>query len=165
MEAIAAYGPSRQSCQGRKSPDHGQRTPPRGTENYLAADQRRHDDRHLQGPLTNDLLGGHIAVAFNTLGPAMGNIQSGLLRVLAVAGPKRSGLLPEVPTAEQSGLPGFEAAVRYGLLAPARTPRPIMDRINEELQAIAPPRAASRSQAHRRTTPPTSRASRRNGAR
>jgi len=120
-------------------------TPPPGTENYLAAELFKSmtgADMTIvtykgTGPLTNDLLGGHIAVAFNTLGPAMGNIQSGLLRVLAVAGPKRSGLLPDVPTAEQSGLPGFEAAVRYGLLAPAGTPRPIIDRINKELQAMA----------------------------
>jgi len=120
-------------------------TPPPGTENYLAAELFKSmigADMTIvtykgTGPLTNDLLGNHIAVAFNTLGPALGNIQSGLLRVLAVAAPKRSGLLPDVPTAEESGLPGFEAAVRYGLLAPAGTPRPVVDRINKELQAMA----------------------------
>jgi tripartite-type tricarboxylate transporter receptor subunit TctC len=120
-------------------------TPPPGTENYLAAELFKSmtgADMTIvtykgTGPLTNDLLGGHVAVAFNTLGPAMGNIQSGLLRVLAVAGPKRSALLPDVPTAGESGLAGFEAAVRYGLLAPTGTPRPIVDRINKELQAMA----------------------------
>jgi tripartite-type tricarboxylate transporter receptor subunit TctC len=88
------------------------------------------------GPLTNDLVGGHIAVAFNTIAPALGNIQAGHLRALAVAGRARSGLLPDVPTVGESGLPGFEAAVRYGLLAPAGTPRPIIERINAELRAI-----------------------------
>jgi tripartite-type tricarboxylate transporter receptor subunit TctC len=120
-------------------------TPPPGTENYFAAELLKNMtgiDMTIvtykgTGPLTNDLLGGHIAVAFNTLAPALGNIRSGLLRVLAVAARKRSRLLPEVPTAEESGLAGFEAGVRYGLLAPAGTPRPIIDRINKELQAMA----------------------------
>jgi Tripartite tricarboxylate transporter family receptor len=58
---------------------------------------------------------------------------SKLLRALAVAGRTRSVLLPDVPTVGESGLPGFEATVRYGLLAPIGTPRPIIDRINSEL--------------------------------
>jgi tripartite-type tricarboxylate transporter receptor subunit TctC len=119
-------------------------TPPPGTENYLAAELFKAMtginmtivSYKGTGPLTNDLVGGHIAVAFNTIAPALGNIQAGQLRALAVAGRARSGLLPDVPTVGESGLPGFEAAVRYGLLAPAGTPRPIIDRINAELRAI-----------------------------
>jgi tripartite-type tricarboxylate transporter receptor subunit TctC len=88
------------------------------------------------GPLTNDLVGGHVAVAFNTIAPALGNIQAGQVRALATAGRSRSNLLPDVPTVAESGLPGFEAAVRYGLLAPAGTPRAIVDRINAELRAM-----------------------------
>jgi tripartite-type tricarboxylate transporter receptor subunit TctC len=119
-------------------------TPPPGTENYLAAELFK----AMTGinmtivsykgtaPLTNDLVGGHIAVAFNTIAPALGNIQAGHLRAIAVAGRARSGLLPDVPTVAESGLPGFEAAVRYGLLAPAGTPRPIVERINAELRAM-----------------------------
>jgi len=60
------------------------------------------------GPLTNDLLGGHVLVAFNTIPPALGNIQLGNLRAIAVAGAARSSLLPDVPTVIESGLPGFE---------------------------------------------------------
>jgi tripartite-type tricarboxylate transporter receptor subunit TctC len=119
-------------------------TPPPGTENYLAAELFKAMtginmtiiSYKGTGPLTNDLVGGHIAVAFNTIAPALGNIQAGHLRALAVAGRARSGLLPDVPTVGESGLPGFEAAVRYGLLAPAGTPRPIIERINAELRAI-----------------------------
>ena len=119
-------------------------TPPPGTENYLAAELFKAMTGNNMtivsykgtGPLTNDLVGGHIAVAFNTIAPALGNIQAGHLRALAVAGRARSGLLPDVPTVAESGLPGFEAAVRYGVLAPAGTPRPIVERINAELRAI-----------------------------
>jgi len=119
-------------------------TPPPGTENYLAAELFKSmtaSDVTIvsykgTGPLTNDLLGGHIKVAFNTLAPALGNIQAGHLRALAVAGPTRSSLLPDVPTVSESGLPGFEAAVRYGLLAPAGTPPAIVERINTELRAL-----------------------------
>jgi len=117
-------------------------TPPPGTENYLAAELFRTmtglDITIVTykgtGPLTNDLLGGHIAIAFNTLAPALGNIEAGSLRAIAIAAATRSSLLPEVPTAAESGLPGFEAAVRYGLLAPAGTPRPIIERLNRELR-------------------------------
>jgi tripartite-type tricarboxylate transporter receptor subunit TctC len=119
-------------------------TPPPGTENYLAAELFR-DMTGIPmtivsykgtGPLTNDLLGGHIRLAFNTTAPALGNIQAGALRAIAVAGLGRSALLPDVPTVIESGLPGFEAVVRYGLLAPAGTPQPIIDRLSDVLRTI-----------------------------
>jgi tripartite-type tricarboxylate transporter receptor subunit TctC len=88
------------------------------------------------GPLTNDLLGGHVPVAFNVMAPAMGNLQAGTLRAMAVLGPQRSSLLPDVPTAAESGLPGFEAMLHYGLLAPAGTPKPIVARLNAELRKV-----------------------------
>ncbi|HEY1543754.1 MAG TPA: tripartite tricarboxylate transporter substrate binding protein [Xanthobacteraceae bacterium] len=86
------------------------------------------------GPLTNDLLGGQIPVAFNVMAPAMGNLQAGTLRAVAVLAPKRSSLLPDVPTADASGMPGFEAMLHYGLLAPAGTPAPIIARLSAELR-------------------------------
>jgi tripartite-type tricarboxylate transporter receptor subunit TctC len=70
------------------------------------------------------------------LPPALGNLQSGTLRAIAVIGPERFSLLPDVPTANESGLPGFESVLHYGLLAPAGTPRPIIDRLNKELRAL-----------------------------
>ncbi|HLQ90340.1 MAG TPA: tripartite tricarboxylate transporter substrate binding protein [Xanthobacteraceae bacterium] len=88
------------------------------------------------GPLMNDLIGGHIPFAFGVLPPAMGNIQAGTLRAIAVTGPKRFSLLPDVPTATESGLPGFDSVLHYGLLAPPGTPRPIVDRLNKELRAL-----------------------------
>jgi tripartite-type tricarboxylate transporter receptor subunit TctC len=88
------------------------------------------------GPLMNDLLGGHVPVSFGVLPPAIGNIQAGSLRAIAVTGPRRFSLLPDVPTAAESGLPGFDSVLHYGVLAPAGTPRAIVDRLNKELRAI-----------------------------
>ena len=88
------------------------------------------------GPLTNDLIGGHVPIAFNTTAPALGNIQAGTIRPIAVAAAKRSAALPDVPTAAEAGLPGFEAVLTYGIAAPAGTPQPIIERINKEMRAI-----------------------------
>ena len=93
----------------------------------------------------NDLLGGHVPVAFGVLPPAMGNIQAGTLRAIAVTGTRRFSLLPDVPTAAESGLPGFDAVLHYGLLAPAGTPRPIVDRLNKELRALVETDAVKRA--------------------
>jgi tripartite-type tricarboxylate transporter receptor subunit TctC len=88
------------------------------------------------GPLTTDLLGNHVPLGFNTIPASVSQITAGQLRGIAVADTKRSAALPEVPTAAQSGLPGFEAVQYYGLAAPAGTPRPIIDRLNKELRGI-----------------------------
>jgi tripartite-type tricarboxylate transporter receptor subunit TctC len=85
-------------------------------------------------PLTNDLLGGHVLLGFNTIPASIGQIEAGRLRPLAVAAAARSATLPDVPTAAESGLPGFEAGFYYGLSAPAGTPRPIIERLNKELR-------------------------------
>ncbi len=87
-------------------------------------------------PVMNDLLGGHVPVAFGVLPPALGNIESGNLRAIAVTSLKRTTLLPNVPTFDESGLPGFEAVLHYGVLAPAGTPKEIIDRLNAELIKI-----------------------------
>ena len=88
------------------------------------------------GPLTNDLVGGHVAIGFNTIPPAIGNIEAGRLRAIAVAAPARTAALPDVPTAAESGLPGFEAVQYYGLSAPAGIPRPILERLNKEMRSM-----------------------------
>src|SRR5512132_4012774 len=89
------------------------------------------------GQVMNDRLGNHVPIAFGVLPPALGNLQAGTLRAIAVLGPTRFSLLPDVPTASESGLPGFESVLHYGLLAPAGTPRPIIERLNAALRALA----------------------------
>ena len=119
-------------------------TPPPPTLNYFAAELFKAmtgADITIvtyrgTGPLTNDLVGGHVPLAFNTITAALGNIQAGKIRPIAVAAPQRSAALPDVPTAAEAGLPGFEAVIYYGISAPAGTPRPIVERLNRELRAV-----------------------------
>lgn len=88
------------------------------------------------GPLMNDLLGNHVPVVFGVLPPALGNIKAGKLVAIAVTSNKRFSLLPDVPTADQSGMPGFEAVLTYGVLAPAGTPKAIVDKLSAELRTL-----------------------------
>ena len=88
------------------------------------------------GPAMVDLLGGNINLIFATAASAVGHIKAGKIRALAVTTAKRSGLVPELPTVAEAGLKGFEANNWYGLLAPAKTPRNIIDRINKEAIAV-----------------------------
>src|SRR5471032_1180563 len=87
-------------------------------------------------PVMTDLLGGHIPIAFGVLPPALGNLAAGNLRAVAVTSKKRFSLLPDVPTFDESGMPGFEAVLHYGLLAPAGTPKEIVDRLSGELRRL-----------------------------
>jgi tripartite-type tricarboxylate transporter receptor subunit TctC len=86
------------------------------------------------GPAITDLLGGHIPMMFTPIPTAHGQAESGLLRALAVTSAQRSSLLPNLPTVAESGLPGYEAGLRYGLVAPAGTPRAVIARLNRELR-------------------------------
>ena len=88
------------------------------------------------GQVMNDLLGNHVPIAFGVLPPALGNLQAGTLRAIAVLSPQRFSLLPDVPTANESGLPGFESVLHYGVLAPAGKHRTIIDRLNAALRAM-----------------------------
>jgi tripartite-type tricarboxylate transporter receptor subunit TctC len=87
-------------------------------------------------PLTNDLLGNHVPLGFDTIPAAVSNVQAGKLRAIAVTGTARSAALPDVPTAVESGLPDFTAVQYYGLAAPAGVPRPIVERLNKALRAM-----------------------------
>ena len=119
-------------------------TPPAPTLNYFAAllfnllagTQITVVTYKGTGPLTNDLLGNHVPLGYNTIPASISNIAAGQLRGLAVTSTKRSAAVPDVPTAAESGLPGFEVVQYYGLAAPAGTPRPIVERLNKELRAI-----------------------------
>jgi len=119
-------------------------TPPSPTLNYFGAEMFKSmtgADINIvtykgTGPLTTDLLGGHVQIAFNTLPPAIGNIKAGALRAIAVAAPERLAAIPDVPTVAEAGLPGLDIVQYYGLAAPAGTPRPIIDRLNKELRKV-----------------------------
>ena len=80
----------------------------------------------------NDLLGGQVQLMFSTLAPALPHVKSGRLQGLAVTSAEPSPLAPGVPTVAASGLPGFEAVSTQGMFAPAKTPIPIVQRLNQE---------------------------------
>ena len=83
-----------------------------------------------------DLVGGHIQVSFNSALPTMPHIQSGKVRALATTGAKRMAILPDLPTIAESGVPGYENSTWTAIGAPARTPQPIIQRLNAELNAV-----------------------------
>lgn len=85
-------------------------------------------------PAITDTIGGQVPlVAVNAL-EVLPHVRSGRLKVLAVLSPNRSANFPEVPTIAESGFPGFEASVWYGLVAPAATPKPVVARLHAEVQ-------------------------------
>ena len=87
------------------------------------------------GPALNDLLGGHVSMYFSSIPPAVSLVREGKVRAIAVTGATRSKVFPDLPTAAESGLPGYEAVLHYGIVAPAGTPRPIVERLNKDLRA------------------------------
>jgi tripartite-type tricarboxylate transporter receptor subunit TctC len=119
-------------------------TPPPGTLSFLSAELFKAAagvDMTIvpykgTAALTNDLIGGHVRVAFNVLAPALGSIQSGSLRLIATAGPQRSRLFPAVSTVSEQGLSDFAAELHYGLLVPIGTPEAIIARLNRELLTV-----------------------------
>ncbi len=85
--------------------------------------------------LNIDLAGGHVKVGFNPIPVSRAALDSKLIVALAATSLRRSSALPDVPTVAESGLPGFDAVLSYGLLAPAGTPRSIIDLLNKDLRA------------------------------
>ena len=88
------------------------------------------------GPAVVDLIAGHVVMNFDTMPPVLPHIQSGRMRALAVTTPKRAGPLPNVPTMVESGLKGFEMTNWYGFMAPGKTPRDIVVKLNSEINKI-----------------------------
>lgn len=84
------------------------------------------------GPGLTGLLSGEVSLYFGNVPTLINPVRNGKLRALAVTGSKRTGAAPEIPTVAESGVPGYEVTSWYGLSAPAKTPRPIIDRINSE---------------------------------
>lgn len=88
------------------------------------------------GPAMIDTMGGHSQISLGTLTQSLPQIKSGKLRALGFGGASRSRLLPDLPTIAEAGVPGYEASQWWGLLAPAGTPKPVIDRLHKELTVI-----------------------------
>ena len=115
-----------------------------GTSNHLAGEllgmaagiKMLHVPYKGSAPALNDLLGGQVNAMFDLQLTAMPQIKSGKVRALAMTGAKRSALLPELPTVREAGVPGYEVTAWFGFFGPAGVPKPIVDRLNAELNAI-----------------------------
>ena len=87
-------------------------------------------------PAITDLIGGQLQVMFSPFPTALPHVKNGRLRALATTEEKRSPMLPGMPTVQESGLPGYSAASWFAVLAPARTPRPIVQKLNSEINRV-----------------------------
>ena len=101
--------------------------------NMMAGVKITHVPYKGSAPALVDVIAGNIQVIFSTLTPALPHIKSGRIKALAVTSLKRSELVPELPTVAEAGLKGFEVTGWYGVLAPAQTPRTLIDRLNSEI--------------------------------
>jgi tripartite-type tricarboxylate transporter receptor subunit TctC len=85
------------------------------------------------GPAMNDLIGGHVQMFFDLMPVVLPQVTTGKVRALGIAGAKRASSLPDVPTIAEQGVPGFDASSWYGLVAPAKTPEPVLAKLREEV--------------------------------
>jgi tripartite-type tricarboxylate transporter receptor subunit TctC len=84
----------------------------------------------------NDVMGGHVQMMFDAVTAMKGSIDAGEVRALATTGLKRSAVMPNVPTVNEAGVPGYEATIWLGIMAPKGTPKEIVDRLNAEIEKI-----------------------------
>jgi tripartite-type tricarboxylate transporter receptor subunit TctC len=101
---------------------------------HMAEVKLTHVPYRGSGPALTDLVGGHVAIYFSSLPPAVQLIRDGKVRALAVTGAQRAKALPDLPTVAEAGLPGYESVLHYGVAAPAGTPRPIIDKLSAALR-------------------------------
>ena len=85
------------------------------------------------GPAMNDLIGGHVQMFFDLMPVVLPQVTTGKVRALGAAGAARASSLPDVPTIAEQGVPGFDASSWYGLVAPAKTPEPVLAKLREEV--------------------------------
>jgi len=102
----------------------------------LAGVQLLHIPYKGSAPAVTDLLGGQVPVMFDNVPNVLPHVKSGRLRALAVSGAKRSSLVPDLPTVAEAGVPDYEVTVWFGLVAPAGTPREVVQKLNAEVQKI-----------------------------
>jgi tripartite-type tricarboxylate transporter receptor subunit TctC len=103
---------------------------------YMAGVRMTHVPYKGLAPALTDLLSGEVQVMFSSAVAMLPQVKAGRLRAIAMTGAKRSPAIPSVPTVAESGLPGYETGSWYGVVVPAGTPKPAIDRLSKEIQAI-----------------------------
>jgi tripartite-type tricarboxylate transporter receptor subunit TctC len=112
-----------------------------GTTNHLSGEMFKsmakidivHVPYRGAGPAMNDLIGGHVQMFFDLMPVVLPQVTTGKVRALGSAGAVRTSALPDVPTIAEQGVPGFDASSWYGLVAPGRTPEPVLATLREEV--------------------------------
>jgi tripartite-type tricarboxylate transporter receptor subunit TctC len=104
--------------------------------NSMAGIQANHVPYRGSAPAMTDLIAGRINYMFDGVSTSLGYLQAGTIRMLGVAGPTRSPVLPDQPTISEAGLPGYDTMVWFGLFAPAGTPRSVVAYLNEKANAV-----------------------------
>jgi tripartite-type tricarboxylate transporter receptor subunit TctC len=102
----------------------------------MAGVQMTHVPYKGAAPGVVDVVGGQVQVSFLNITPQLPHVKTGRLRALAIAGAQRSNLLPEVPTVSESGLPGYVAESWNGLVAPAATPKAVVDTLAQGILKV-----------------------------
>jgi tripartite-type tricarboxylate transporter receptor subunit TctC len=87
-------------------------------------------------PAVSDTIGGQTQVMFPSFFTALPHVKAGKLKALAIAGPKRAALLPDVPTLKEAGVDGVDVQQWYGFFAPAKTPKPVIEKLNKALNEV-----------------------------
>ena len=113
--------------------------------NSMAKINANHVPYRGSAPAMTDLIGGRIDYMFDGVSTSLGYIQSGTVRMLGVAGPNRTPVLPDQPTIAEAGLPGYDTMVWFGLFGPAGTPKPVVDLINRKANAVLASQAVRNS--------------------
>ena len=103
---------------------------------HMAGVKMNHVPYKGNAPALTDLLGGHVEMIFSGVPALVPHIRSGRIRAIAIGSPKRFAAVPEVPTFDASGLKGYEASTWFGLMAPAKTPRELITRLNVEVGKV-----------------------------
>jgi tripartite-type tricarboxylate transporter receptor subunit TctC len=104
--------------------------------NSMAGVKMVHVPYKGSAPALADLLGGQVQVMFSTLPPALPHVTAGRLRALAVASLRRSPAAPQLPTLDETALPGFEATTWHGVMVPAGTPSAIVAKLHDDIVAV-----------------------------
>ena len=92
-----------------------------------------HVPHKASGEMRNSVIGGHVQMGFDAITTMAPNVKAGQVRALGTSAAKRSGVLPDVPTIAEAGVPGYESTIWLGIMAPAGTPKAITDKLNAEI--------------------------------